>query len=110
MAQGILKPFEVSEDEVGRLGPTELVLLIRRLVEADLQQWGVPLSAVHGTLKIKRLADLIGQRLAFGLDVLECTDNLALGELRRLAVRPLHSPVQLPARPCFSPLPQALGA
>lgn len=52
MAKRILKPFEVSEDEVGRLGPTELVMLIKRLVEADLQKWGAPLSAVHGTLKI----------------------------------------------------------
>src|SRR5262249_19000511 len=25
---------------------------IKRLIQADLQQWGVPLSAVHGTLKI----------------------------------------------------------
>lgn len=52
MAKGIFKPFEVSEDEVGRLGPTELVMLIKRLVEADLQQWGAPLSAIQGTLKI----------------------------------------------------------
>ncbi|WP_157790073.1 hypothetical protein [Bradyrhizobium japonicum] len=52
MSKGILKPFEVSEDEVGRLGPTDLVMLIKRLVEADLQQLGAPVSAVHGTLKI----------------------------------------------------------
>jgi hypothetical protein len=52
MAYGILKPFEVSEDEVGRLGPTELVLLVKRLVQADLQQMGVQLSAIHGTLKV----------------------------------------------------------
>ncbi|WP_298884966.1 hypothetical protein [uncultured Bradyrhizobium sp.] len=52
MTKGIFKAFEVSEDEVGRLGPTDLVMLIKRLVEADLQQWGAPLSAVQGTLKI----------------------------------------------------------
>lgn len=52
MTKAILKPFEVSEDEVGQLGPTELVLLIKRLVQADLQLWGVPLAAIHGTLKI----------------------------------------------------------
>jgi hypothetical protein len=52
MAKGILKPFEVSEEEVGRLGPAELVLLVKRLVQADLQQWDVPVSAIHGTLKI----------------------------------------------------------
>lgn len=52
MTKAILKPFEVSEDEVGRLGATELVQLIKRLIQADLQLWGVPVSAIHGTLKI----------------------------------------------------------
>jgi hypothetical protein len=52
MAKAVLKPFEVSEDEVARLTPVGLVQLIKRLIQADLQLWGAPLSAVQGTLKI----------------------------------------------------------
>jgi hypothetical protein len=52
MTKAILKPFEVSEDEVGRLAPIELVQLIKRLIQADLQLAGIPLLAVQGSLKI----------------------------------------------------------
>ena len=46
MTGAVLKPFEVSEDEVARLAAVELVQLIKRLIEADLQLWGAPLSIV----------------------------------------------------------------
>jgi hypothetical protein len=52
MAKAVLKPFEVSEDEVARLTPVGLVQLIKRLIQADLQFWGAPLSAAQGTLRI----------------------------------------------------------
>ena len=52
MTGAVLKPFEVSEDEVARLAAVELVQLIKRLIEADLQLWGAPLSAIQGKLKI----------------------------------------------------------
>jgi len=52
MTKGILKPFEVSEDQVGRLAPIELVQLVKRLIQADLHLAGVPLSAIQGSLKI----------------------------------------------------------
>jgi hypothetical protein len=52
MTRAVLKPFEVSEDEVGRLAPIVLVQLVKRLIQADLQGWGAPLSAVQGTLRI----------------------------------------------------------
>jgi hypothetical protein len=52
MVRAVLKPFEVSEDEVARLAPIELVQLVKRLIQADLQRWDAPLSAVQGTLRI----------------------------------------------------------
>lgn len=52
MTRAVLKPFEVSEDEVARLTPIGLVQLIKRLVQADLRVWGVPPLAVQGTLRI----------------------------------------------------------
>ena len=52
MTSAILKPFEISEDEIKRLGPVQLVQLVKRLIQSDLQLAGIPLSAIQGSLRI----------------------------------------------------------
>ena len=47
-----LKPFEISEQQIEMLDQVQLVQLIKRLAFSDLHQKGVPLSAVHATLKV----------------------------------------------------------
>jgi hypothetical protein len=49
---GFLKPFEIGEDDLAKLPPTQFVQLMKRLVQADLHAAGVPLSALEGTLRI----------------------------------------------------------
>lgn len=52
MAKAILKPFEVSERDLMGLDAKQLVSLIKRLVQSDLQLAGVSQSAATGTLQI----------------------------------------------------------
>jgi hypothetical protein len=49
---GLLKPFEIAEDDLAKLDATQLVQLIKFLVQADLQTAQLPVSAIEGTLRI----------------------------------------------------------
>ena len=50
MPNPVLKPFQVDEATIRLLDQTQLVQLVKRLVQADLWTANIPLSAAVGTL------------------------------------------------------------